>query len=202
MIVIADTSPLRYLILVEAADVLPQLFQQVLIPDEVYAELGHPSAPAMVQRWIADAPHWLEIRPPAATARAAIANLDAGEGAAILLAEQLGETAFLLMDDAKGRREAARRGIPSTGTLGVLRAASRNGYLVLRMCFRALYKPPIRPDAGGGQVTRVRSASTPGSQFNFQALASNSRIRFTRTTWQTAASTIQCRDTNPPNSFS
>jgi hypothetical protein len=38
------------------------------------------------------------------------------------LAEQLGRVAFLLMGDAKGRREAPRRGIPSMGTLGVLQA--------------------------------------------------------------------------------
>jgi predicted nucleic acid-binding protein len=36
------------------------------------------------------------------------------------------------MDDAKGRREATRRGILSTGTLGVLQAGSKNGYLLLR----------------------------------------------------------------------
>jgi hypothetical protein len=86
----------------------------------------------MVQRWIADAPHWLEIRPAVAMPGVGIAELDAGEAAAIRLAEQLGETAFLPMDDAKGRREATRRGIPSTGTLGVLRAASKNRYLALR----------------------------------------------------------------------
>jgi predicted nucleic acid-binding protein len=36
------------------------------------------------------------------------------------------------MDDAKGRREAKHRGIPSTGTLGVLQAACKSGYLLLR----------------------------------------------------------------------
>ena len=36
------------------------------------------------------------------------------------------------MDDLKGRREAKKRGIPNTGTLGVLRAASRAGLLRLR----------------------------------------------------------------------
>jgi predicted nucleic acid-binding protein len=40
----------------------------------------------------------------------AIPDVDAGEAAAILLAEQQGEETFLLMDDAKGRREAANRG--------------------------------------------------------------------------------------------
>jgi predicted nucleic acid-binding protein len=131
MIVIADTSPLHYLILVQAADVLPRLFQRVLIPDEVCAELRHPAAPAEVQRWIAEMPLWLEVRsvPPEG---APIADLDAGEAAAIRLAELLGREAFLLMDDVRGRREAARRLIPSTGTLGVLQAASKSGYLLLR----------------------------------------------------------------------
>jgi len=62
MIVIADTSPLRYLILVQASDVLPELFHRVLIPDEAYAELRHPGAPGEVQRWIAALPLWLEVR--------------------------------------------------------------------------------------------------------------------------------------------
>ena len=101
MIVIADTSPLHYLILIQVEDVLPRLFQRVLIPDEVYAELRHPGAPAAVRQWIAEPPPWLEIQ-SAATAPDAIADLDAGEAAAIRLAEQLGETAFLLMDDLKG----------------------------------------------------------------------------------------------------
>jgi len=132
VIVIADTSPLRYLILVDAADVLPKLFQSALIPDEVYAELRHPSAPAEVQQWMADRPEWLEVRPLSPWGGTVVADLDAGEAAAIRLAEQLGEAAFLLMDDAKGRREATRRGIPSTGTPGVLRAASKPGHLSLR----------------------------------------------------------------------
>lgn len=54
MIVIADTSPLHYLILVNASDILPELFQRVLIPNEVYAELRHPSTPSEVQLWIAN----------------------------------------------------------------------------------------------------------------------------------------------------
>ena len=59
-------------------------------------------------------------------------DLDAGEAAAIRLAGQYEGSAFLPMDDAKGRREAGRRGIPTTGTLGVLRAASQQRLLSLR----------------------------------------------------------------------
>ena len=53
----------------------------------------------------------------------ALRQLDPGERAAILLAQQEAG-ALLLIDDAAGRNEATRRGIPSTGTLGILRAAA------------------------------------------------------------------------------
>jgi predicted nucleic acid-binding protein len=46
MIVIADTSPLHYLILVGEVELLPKLFQQVLIPREVAEELSHKGHPA------------------------------------------------------------------------------------------------------------------------------------------------------------
>jgi len=35
VIVVSDTSPLNYLILVEAIDVLPQLYAEVYIPHQV-----------------------------------------------------------------------------------------------------------------------------------------------------------------------
>jgi predicted nucleic acid-binding protein len=131
MIVIADTSPLYYLILVRVTDVLPKLFQRILIPDAVWAELRHPHSPAEVRQWIANAPEWLEVQTVPASVDP-IPDLDAGEEAAIRLAQNFGGEAFLLIDDAKGRREATRRRIPTTGTLGVLQAASKSGLLLLR----------------------------------------------------------------------
>lgn len=50
-------------------------------------------------------------------------QIDPGERAAILLAQQELDV-LLLIDDAAGRAEASRRDIPNTGTLGVLRAAA------------------------------------------------------------------------------
>jgi len=47
--------------------------------------------------------------------------------AAIPLAERLGAT--LLCDDADGRNEARKRGLPVVGTLGVLLRGKREGHL-------------------------------------------------------------------------
>jgi predicted nucleic acid-binding protein len=42
MIVIADSTPLNYLILIHQVDLLPQLFDRVLIPPAVFEELPAP----------------------------------------------------------------------------------------------------------------------------------------------------------------
>jgi predicted nucleic acid-binding protein len=62
MIVVADSSPLNYLVLIGEADVLYRLYGHVLIPQAVLSELQHPGAPAAVVEWIKGCPAWLEIR--------------------------------------------------------------------------------------------------------------------------------------------
>ncbi len=42
MIVVADTTPLNYLVLIEEAHLLPRLFGDVLIPPAVFEELRNP----------------------------------------------------------------------------------------------------------------------------------------------------------------
>ena len=129
--VVADTSPLHYLVLTRAIEVVPQLFRHVLIPWEVHRELLHEKTPLPVRLWVADPPPWLDIANVDWTVPRVIPDLDTGETAAILLAEQQKQETFLLIDDLKGRREATKRAIPNTGTLGVLRAASQAGLLRL-----------------------------------------------------------------------
>jgi predicted nucleic acid-binding protein len=58
-------------------------------------------------------------------------ELGAGEREAIILAQDQGTEVLLLMDEARGRSEAARRGIATTGTLSVLDAAAGAGLLDL-----------------------------------------------------------------------
>ena len=59
MIVVADSSPLHYLILLEQAELLRRLYENVLIPDAVEAELRASSSPQEVSEWISTHPSWL-----------------------------------------------------------------------------------------------------------------------------------------------
>ena len=70
-------------------------------------------------------------------------DLDAGEAAAIAIAE-LEIEVLLLIDENSGRREATRRGIPNTGTLGVLRRAAILGLLDLPTALERLRNTNFR----------------------------------------------------------
>jgi predicted nucleic acid-binding protein len=130
MIVIGDTSPVNYLVLIGEIEVLPKLYGRILIPPSVLGERKRELAPEAVQRWIARPPAWLEIQVPVRKPDADLINadLDDGERDAILLAQELSADE-LIMDDMEGRREAERRHIHFVGTLGVLRVAHRSGLL-------------------------------------------------------------------------
>jgi len=131
MTVIADTSPLNYLILIEEIQVLPELYGRVLVPPFVCQELKRSRAPEAVRIWIARPPVWLEVRAPSKPPDPQVERLDPCERDAILLAEELGAD-LLIIDEVRGRREAERRQIPFPGTLGVLAAGAERGLLDLR----------------------------------------------------------------------
>jgi predicted nucleic acid-binding protein len=129
MLVVADSSPLLYLVLIEQAGLLPALFGEIVIPDEVARELAHDNAPQRIREFLAARPAWLSVRTPRSLTP--IPGIDPGEQAAISLAEELGAD-LLLIDDLDGRRAAQRRGIPVTGTLGVLDRAADRGLVDIR----------------------------------------------------------------------
>jgi predicted nucleic acid-binding protein len=123
VIVVADASPLRYLILIEHTHVLPVLYGQVLVPPAAITELNQERTPAVVQQWVANRPEWLQVQSPRSSLVLAGENFGPGELEAIALAEELSADA-LLMDERDGRREAQRRGLAVLGTLRVLADAA------------------------------------------------------------------------------
>lgn len=132
MIVVSDTSPIGSLFLIGQIDLLPAVFGNVIIPEQVFAELlvletdfGHDLTS------LRNAP-WLKIRD--AHDAQAVARLrtilDQGESEAIVLAKELNAD-FLLIDESEGRKIAQQEGLQIIGLLGVLMQAKRKGLIHL-----------------------------------------------------------------------
>jgi predicted nucleic acid-binding protein len=131
MLVVADTSPINYLVLLEHTALLPALYTRVFLPPAVVTELQDLEAPEAVRAWVVDLPPWCEIRRPAPLAGTeALDHLGAGEREAILLAHEL-QADFLLIDEDDGRQVARSRALTVTGTLGVLERAAERGMIDL-----------------------------------------------------------------------
>ena len=143
MIVVADTSPLNYLVLIGQIDVLKHLYGQVLIPPAVLAELTKPQTPSPVKQWAQTHHDWLEVKALRQVGMSLEPALDAGETQAILLASETpGST--LVIDESLGRAEAQRLGLVVIGTVGVLRDANNAGLLDLKSAVQALKATTFR----------------------------------------------------------
>lgn len=60
MIVVADSGPLHYLILLEHVDLLRRFYGQV--PERVASELSAAGTPGVVREWITKPPTWVDVR--------------------------------------------------------------------------------------------------------------------------------------------
>jgi len=129
MLIVSNTSPINYLVLIEAIDILPKLHERVAIPTAVWEELRAPATPSAVRQWIDDPPDWLEIRHPKLSPEDRLGHLGRGERDAIILAQEL--DAPLAIDEVKAYREARRRNIPVLRTLAVLDKAAERGLIDL-----------------------------------------------------------------------
>jgi predicted nucleic acid-binding protein len=119
--IIADTSPLNYLILIDTVEILSELFEEVAIPPAVKQELLAPGAAEKVRKWVETSPQWLKVK--------AISKIDesirlgSGEIEAISLAVEL-RAAAILIDDKAARVSAKERKLKVIGTLGILKLAA------------------------------------------------------------------------------
>jgi len=142
MIVVSDTSPLNYLILIELHDILPKLFDRILIPAAVHHELKSADAPDPIKRFLVEAPGWLEVR-PSPEIDATLRQLDSGERDVIALALST-KADSVLLDERKGRQAARERGLRVSGTLGVIRRAADQGLITLTDALDRLEKTNFR----------------------------------------------------------
>lgn len=143
MIVVADTTPLNYLILIDEVELLPALFGHVLIPSAVFEELSNVRTPSKVRRWMEHLPEWLEVRNVSTITNPLLNNLDPGEREAIQLALDL-SIQIVLIDEAEGRHVAEMLHLQVRGTLGILARGAELGKTDLRLVFDKLQQTSFR----------------------------------------------------------
>ena len=141
MIVVSDTSPLNYLVLIQHDQILPALFGQVIAPRGVLAELCHPNSPSEVRAWASSPPAWLEVRTPSRINPQI--KLGPGETEALSLAQELKADAVLI-DERRGFTAAQKLGLFATGTLGVLEVAAEKRLIRLSSAIEALQRTSFR----------------------------------------------------------
>jgi predicted nucleic acid-binding protein len=126
LIVVSDSSPVVALARIGRLELLPKLYQRVLIPTSVHRELTRPHRrfPLDPDSW-----PWLTVRAVQDPGRVQeLGHLDPGEAEAIVLAIEVNAD-VLLVDERKGRKVAAAMGLRVMGLLGILAEAKRGGLI-------------------------------------------------------------------------
>lgn len=130
MIIIADTTPLHYLVIIGEVEVLKELFGSIIIPQAVFDELRRDRTPRQVKDWLDSQPQWLEVKRPMRDLDDVARSLGSGERQAIALAIDLKADAILL-DDKRAKSEARLRNIRVVTILNILEAAAERDLLTL-----------------------------------------------------------------------
>jgi uncharacterized protein len=114
--VVTDSTCLIGLERIGHLDVLPALFEPILVPPEVYKEFGTSLS-------------WLTVEAPTNQALVAALKMlvDDGEAEAIALARE--REWQIILDDRQARSVARRLGISIIGTIGILVRAKRSGII-------------------------------------------------------------------------
>lgn len=145
-LVIADSGPIRYLVVIGAIETLPKLYSRIVLPEVVVQEITHQSAPAAVRTWASMLPNWVEVLAGAEKPTPELdAVLDAGEAAAITLAKEI-HADLVLLDEREGRRMAVKSGLKIAGTIGVLEAAAEKRLIDLQEYLTKLQATNFRID--------------------------------------------------------
>jgi predicted nucleic acid-binding protein len=143
-VVVSDTTPLHYLILLGHDPILAKLYGKVFVPPAVLRELAHPSAPPAISSWAKAPPGWLTVQAPASIPHP-FDDLDFGEREALALAKEI-RAELILLDDKVARRVAEQEAFKVKGTLGVLADAARMGLLDFRASVETLQRTSMHID--------------------------------------------------------
>ena len=128
MIVVSDTSPILNLRRIGRLELLILLYEEVLVPPAVFAELTAKTDGVSVMNGHAISSLIIVTPRDQKRVQELRRSLDAGEAEAIVLAIER-QADLLLVDERRGRRAAEAEGLRITGLLGVLADAKRAGLI-------------------------------------------------------------------------
>jgi len=127
MIIVADSSPLISLAILNQLNLLQELFDEVYIPKAVFEEVTATGKPFSDILSNFSKPRIKNVKNKIALSILSH-ELDLGESEAIVLALE-NKIEDILMDEHKGRKIAIARGLHPIGTIGVLIQAKKKGLL-------------------------------------------------------------------------
>ncbi len=122
-VVVADATPLHYLVLIGEIDLLERLYGEIAVPSTVVDELSATRTPTPVRNWAASLPPWISIPPRRERIPLPFPALGLGEREAIALARQT-RNSILLTDDLRARVAAESVGVQVVPTIRILSTAS------------------------------------------------------------------------------
>lgn len=127
MLIVSDTSPISNLIIIGQTGLLHEIYPEILMPPAVFQELSASRKFDISRELI---PGRFEVKQISGHTllESLLAELDAGEAEAIILAKELGAE-VLLIDERKGRLKAKELGVPVMGIAGLLITAKSLGLI-------------------------------------------------------------------------
>jgi predicted nucleic acid-binding protein len=131
LIVISDSSPLIALSAVGRLDLLRALYQRIVVPEAVLAEVAREGEDRPGAKEVLAAT-WIEVRRVEDTSlvNVLLSEIDRGESEAIALAASASEPdVILLIDERRGRAVATRMGIRIVGAVGIISEAKARGLI-------------------------------------------------------------------------
>ncbi len=144
MVVVSDSTPLHYLVIIDCDSVLHKLYGEIIVPPAVLQELMHSAAPPKISGWAKSPPPWLTVRAPQSIPLDFDA-LDFGERQALALAREI-HADLVLLDDKVARRRAEQECLKVKGTLGVVADAAKAGLLNFRETIGLLQRTTMHLD--------------------------------------------------------
>jgi predicted nucleic acid-binding protein len=143
MIVVSDTSPLRYIIEIDKAHILETIFGKIIIPEKVAEELQGSKTPQQVRDWMKTPPAWLEVQHADLSLFTPQRKIHDGEREVFALAIELKADAVLL-DDKGALTEAKRLNLRVIRTFAIFENAATMVLLDLSQTVAAMRRTSFR----------------------------------------------------------